>query len=154
MTMTVQNETHKFRLLRGSHTEGKGASLRTYRVSRDPLTKEWQQPIIESTKPLDKLFNDPSNSAKHRKFERLTDVPATIVINPLERQPGETVAAFLSRLAELSDTIKQETVNRLKELDSLSKDDLEAFAEQEEIDVRIAKNREHMLTIIKTALKG
>lgn len=147
-------EMIQFRLLRGSHTEGKGENRKTYKVERNPITKEPIQPVFESNKPLDQYFNDASGNPKFRKFERVNPVAAPIVINPLERQPGETVQAFLARLSELAATIKAETQSRLKALDGMSLEKLKEFAEDEELDISTAKTREHALTMIKSALKG
>lgn len=144
----------QFRLLRGMHTEGKGDARKTYQVSRNPVTKEPIQPVFESNKPLDEWFNDASGNPKFRKFERVNPVPQPIVINPLERQAGETVQTFLARLNELTATIKAETQSRLKALDGMSFDKLKEFAEDEELDITTAKTREQALTLIKSALKG
>lgn len=144
----------QFRLLRGAHTEGRGEAKKQYQVSRNPVTKEAIQPVFESPHPLDTWFNDPSGNPKFRKFERVNPVPQPIVINPLERQAGETVAAFLARLSELTATIKAETQSRLKALDGLSFEKLKEFAEDEELDIGTAKTREQALTMIKAALKG
>jgi hypothetical protein len=151
----------KFRLLRGQHIEkvgydGSKRVDRVYQVTRDPKDASLRvHPIIESDKDLCALFNSPDGNPKFRKFEKITEATETIVhINPFERIPGETIQNYMNRLNDLQAQAKAEVELRLKEVDGMGKEELEDFAEAEEIDTKNAKTAEQLRMIIKSALKG
>ncbi len=141
----------KFKLLRGRHIEGVKPDVKAYQVEKDPVTKFPICPIIETDKDLGKLFNQEGVSPK---FERIYGEPTPVPLNPLERMAGESVQAYNARLAELMQGIKQKTEEQAKAIDKLSKEDLESFAEENEIDLRGVKTLEQMRVAVKTALKG
>lgn len=158
----------KFRLLRARHIEnvyetndkgwyilnanGKRIKKGTtaYQVERDPVTGGPKQPIFESEKELDKLFNAQGFAPK---FERISE-PTLVMIDPLERRQGETIQSFLARLADMQEQIKGEIDNKIKQVDNMDKDELTSFAEDNEIDVSKAKDIVQLRNTIKAALKG
>lgn len=146
---------YKFRLLRARHIEttfddtGKKNNV-VHQVTRHPDTKEYQCPIFESTKELDVLFNVQGFPPK---FQRIGNEP-TIVINPTERIPGESVQQFLGRLSKLQATISSVIVEKLHEIDSLGDDELVAYAEAEEIEIDDSEPPVKIRERIKKHYKG
>lgn len=140
-----------FRLMFGNYTEGRGADQKTYQVYKDPVTKLPVHQLIETDKDLHALFDQEGFPAK---FQPVEGIPEPVYVNPTERQPGESIQAYMSRLNELQATIKAQLEERLKEVDKMSKEQLETFAENEEIDLKNAKTVEQMRVAVKTALKG
>lgn len=158
----------RFRLLRARHIEteyehdekgnivldknGKWKKIGTtpYQVVRDPVTKRPQQPVFESYHELDKKFNAPGYPPK---FERVGE-PERIVINPVERQPGETLQAYIIRLGEFAEQAKALSEDSIKRIDAMDKDQLAELAAQEEIDISKCKDVINIKATIKAALKG
>lgn len=141
----------KFRLLRGSCRIGKGENARDYKVTINPVTKQRITPVIETDKDLGKLFNCPGFAPKFAEEGKEVE---PVVLDPTVRQPGETLQAFLTRLQDLQDSVKSTIDVAIKQVDGYSKEELEDFAEENEVDLKGAKTVEQMRTILKNALKG
>lgn len=142
------DKPQRYRLLRGRHIQKeKGVSV-AYQVERDKVTKAPICPVLESDKDLCKLFNAPG---KAPKFEKVGDTQIEIT-DPMTRLPGETIQAYMSRLAELQTQIKEQLESRLLELDNMDKEALEEFAQNEEIDLGDAKSLKDIRKVIRNAL--
>lgn len=147
-TKTTPGKKQRYRLLRSRHTQKENGVNVSYQVERDKVTRAPICPIVESDKDLCKLFNFPG---KAPKFERVGDTHIEIA-DPMTRLPGETIQAYMGRLAELQTQITEQLEARLLELDNMSKEQLEEFAQNEEIDIGEAKSLKDIRKAIRTAL--
>lgn len=141
---------NKFRLLRGRHVDKTTGENVTYQVTKDPVTKRINQPIFESKYDLDRIHNSPGLQPK---FERVGE-QTQIILNPLDRYPGETLQVYLGRLSRLQESIQEEVDKKVKEVDALEDADLVPYAEAEEINIEGAKGHKQVREAIKKALKG
>ena len=113
----------KFRILQGSHTEGKGENTREYSArDRGGKLKEGFSDIIETDKPLDSMFG----SDKFRKMH------------------GET--------EQLEENLPQKLETKEEGLASFSLVELREYATEEEIDLQGCTKKAEVLQLIQEHL--
>jgi hypothetical protein len=152
---------YRFKLLKGQYVSSRVIKRKidgvdVQEIENTPYQADPRKgffPIIETDIDLE-VFNGPAPNMK--KFERvLVDGPVQPVIeNPLDRLPGETVHAYLTRINDLSAKIKEQTAQIIKALDTATPDQLVELAAQEEIDISMCKNPDDMRKVIRNALKS
>lgn len=145
---TTEKPVRKFRVLHGRHIDEKKFA---HQVTFHPVTKERICPIVETTVDLCKQFNVAGYTPK---FEEIHEgaAPEPIYVDSMQRLPGETVQEYLGRITALGESIKATLDNTIKQVNSMTKEQLEDFAEQEEIDITAAKNIEATKKIIRMAI--
>lgn len=155
MTKTAEKpqtpKKNTYRLLRGRHVEKVGEVagkpvLKTYQADRRTDT----YPLIETDKDLS-IFNGKGVAPK---FEVVKEAAAPVYVDPTVRRPGETMQAYLVRLAEFQNQAKSSIDAAVKSVDGMSLDELKEFADAEEIDLKGAKTVDEMRKTVKAALRG
>lgn len=156
----------KFKLLRGAHFDKKGegyippnpngktpaekAGVKGAPRKFQANTKTGEFPIIETDEDLAKEFNGPH--PKMKKFDPLHKVE-TVEVDPKVRRPGETVAAYIGRINQFVIEAQACAANMVKGLDTMNKEQLQEFADDNEIDLSGTKNVDEMRKVIKSVLK-
>lgn len=156
----------KFKLLRGAHFDKKGegyippnpngktpaekAGVKGAARKFQANTKTGEFPIIETDEDLAKEFNGPH--PKMKKFDPLHKVE-TVEVDPTKRRAGETISAYMARLNDFVVKAQTDSANIIKGVDAMNKEQLQEFADDNEIDLSGTKNVDEMKKAIKSVLK-
>lgn len=156
---------YRFVLLRGRHVDRQGKwdptaenknfppdhekrlgrySIRVFQVNKQ--TKEL--PEFETITDLSKQAYNPAGYPP--RFRR-ADKPQTetVYIDPMQRRPGETVAAYVLRIRELASGLIAAAEGESANLMKMSLEDLQSFAADNEIDLGSAKTLDQVRSAVR-----
>lgn len=110
--------------------------------------------VIESMTALDGKFNSPGYPPK---FERITEGVPTVALADIRQMPGESAEQWMARIKKLSEpsTLSPGKLAGAEGDDvafqSMTVEELRAFAAEEEIDLGRATRKEDIIRVLKEA---
>lgn len=156
---------YRFVLLRGRHVDRQGTWDPTaenknfppdhekrygrYSIRVFQFNKQSKEPIeFETITDLSEpAYNPPGYPPRFRR----ADKPATetVYVDPMQRRPGETVAAYVIRVRELAAGLIAAAEGESAGLNKMGLDELVSFAADNEIDLGSAKTLEQVRNAIR-----